>query len=114
MGGAKRQRYAIDPEGVERVLRVTAANGRRFGDLVEPIEGQVSAAVEGTGDAGAITYAMRDFLAVQGKRMAVISTRVEASVTGAAKATRAFCRGDEEMVGAYQTEAVRRAAVRPK
>ena len=98
-------RYRTDPAGIARVLDRTerAADGFK-GDL-EPLPGYVRSAAGACGSSGAIVPALDEFFAEQSKQIRAIEQQVEACLTGAAAATRAYASSDFEMMLTYQRNA---------
>lgn len=100
-------KYRIHPAGVQHVLSATAADGADFATILKPLTHSVESAGAGTGGSGAIVPALESFFTVQSTRMTGISDRVGACLTGAAEATKAYLKGDEEMAATYQANAVK-------
>ena len=99
-------RYAIDPGGVERVLRSVHAGAEKFGTILRPLEGWVESAASGTAMSPPICSALQSFFSDQSIHLDNINRRCSASLNGALQATQAYVDGDLEMVGAYQRDAV--------
>ena len=97
--------YKIDPKGVEKVLTRTKTDAEKFGTILKPLQGWVEFAATGTGGSGAILPALQSFFEVESTGLKDMSTRVEAALTGAVKATQAYIDGDDDMVRTYQKNA---------
>jgi len=106
-------KYKISPEGVESVLVKTRNDAEALGPIVQPLQGWVESAAEGTGGSGAVIPALQAFFADQSTHLDSINRRVTASLTGAYDATKAYIDGDLEMVGNYQQIAAEQAIVAP-
>ena len=100
-------RYRIDPAGVSAVLKATAKEAEGFATDLRPLPGHVTFAGSACGNSGAIVPALDDFFAEQGRQVDAIELRVEACLTGAAAATKAYGDGDLEMMLTYQRNAAR-------
>jgi hypothetical protein len=98
--------YRIDPKGVETVLNATKSDAEKFGTILKPLQGWVEFAATGTGGSGAIVPALQSFFENQSEGLEAIGTRVNAAITGAYEATKAYIDGDLEMVQTYQKNAV--------
>jgi hypothetical protein len=100
-------KYDINPDGVKTVLSTTGTEAKEFDTILKPMSGYVKSAAAGCGNSGAVIPALEAFFTVQGTRIEGIGQRVNACLTGAAAATKAYLNGDEEMVATYQTNASR-------
>ena len=97
--------YRIDPKGVETVLNATKSEAEKFGTILKPLQGWVEFAATGTGGSGAIIAALQSFFENQSVGLQAINTRVDAAITGAYEATKAYIDGDLDMVQTYQKNA---------
>lgn len=98
-------RYRIDPAGVQRVLERTGQAAEGFETDLQPLPGYVEAAAGACGNSGAIVPALDLFFTEQGKQMKAIGQQVNACLTGAVAATKAYIDGDVEMMLTYQRNA---------
>ena len=100
-------RYGIDPAGISAVLKTTAKTAEGFAANLQPLPGYVTSAGSACGNSGAIVPALDEFFAEQGRQIDAIELRVDACLTGAAAATKAYGEGDLEMMLTYQRNASR-------
>ena len=98
-------RYRIDPAGVQEVLKGAGRTAEGFETDLQPLPGHVTAAAGACGDSGAIVPALDVFFTEQAKQVTAIGQRINACLTGAAAATKAYIDGDLEMVATYQRNA---------
>lgn len=100
-------RYRIDPAGIQGVLTTTGETADGFDTDLQPLPGHVTAAAGACGDSGAIVPALNEFFEEQDKQVKAIGQQVEACLTGAMAATKAYDQGDREMMRTYQRNASR-------
>ena len=100
-------KYEINPAGVKKVLTSTGDEAGEFTTLLTPMGGYVQSAVTGCGSSGAVVPALEAFFTAQGTRLEGIGKQVNACLTGAAAATKAYLDGDEDMVATYQSNAAK-------
>jgi hypothetical protein len=98
-------KYGIDPAGVQRVLIHTSTAAGKFETILEPMSGYAESAAAGCGGSGAIVPALSEFFEAQATNPTSMNNRINACLTGAAAATKAYLHGDEEMVATYQQNA---------
>lgn len=98
-------KYNINLPGVQKVLTSTATEAKKFETIVKPMSGHAEAAATGCGGSGAIVPALSEFFEAQGERLTGMNTRINACLTGAASAAKAYDNGDEEMIATYQQNA---------
>ena len=98
-------KYAIDTPGVQKVLTTTGSEAAEFTTILTPMSGYVESAAAGCGNSGAVVPALDAFFQAQSTRLDGIGNRVNACLTGAAAATKAYHDGDRDMVATYQTNA---------
>ena len=98
-------RYRIDPAGVARVLGRTERAAEGFEGDLAPLPGHAGSAAGGCGNSGAIVPALDEFFTEQSRQMQAIGQQIEACLTGAAAATKAYDNGDLEMMATYQRNA---------
>jgi hypothetical protein len=101
--------YRIHPSGVQTVLNATLQEAEEFSTLVKPLSGSVEAAAAGAGNSGAIVGALNEFFTAQDRRMKGMASLMSSCLNGAAEATKAYNRGDLEMMATYQSNAVNAA-----
>ena len=102
-------RYRIHPAGVQATLTKTAADGAELATIVKPLSGTVESAATATGGSGAIVPALSEFFTAQETRLTGMATRMSACLTGAADATKAYLKGDQDM--ATEIQAIQAGAV---
>jgi hypothetical protein len=95
----------INPAGVKAVLTKTGTDAGEFEKILTPMSGYVESAAAGCGNSGAVVPALEAFFTAQGARLTAMGNQVNACLTGAAAATKAYNDGDEEMVATYQANA---------
>lgn len=97
--------YRMDPAGIARVLRGTGQAAEGFDGDLEALPGYARSAAGACGDSGAIVPALDEFFAEQNNQVRAIGRQVEACLTGAAAATKAYAAGELEMMLTYQHNA---------
>jgi len=100
-------KYDINPAGVKTVLTKTGDEAGEFETILKPMGGHVQSAVTGCGSSGAVVPALEAFFTTQGTRLEAMGKQVNACLTGAAAATKAYIDGDVEMVATYQSNAAK-------
>lgn len=98
-------RYRMNPAGIAGVLERTEQAADGFESDLKPLPGHASSAAGACGGSGAIVPALDEFFAEQSKQMQAIGQQVEACLTGAAAATKAYDDGDFDMMATYQRNA---------
>jgi hypothetical protein len=101
-------RYKIDPQGVQAVLEATKSEAAEFDTILKPLDGLVQDAVGAAFDLGVLAPALQAFFAEHAKGLSVIGIRVANGVAGAALATRAYNKADDDMAHSirhYQNQA---------
>jgi hypothetical protein len=104
--------WSIQPEGVIQVLKNVESEATELGSSLESMAGSLQAAAEGT-QSGAISEALQGWMEVEGPNLKAVSQRINAAMTGAADATKAYIQGDLEMAANVQAAQVTAATAPP-
>jgi hypothetical protein len=116
-GAADVVAYRINPAGVQAVLVATLVPAQALGTAPAAMLSAAESAGEGCAGGTEIVSALADLLASERTRLDGMAARIEACLTGAAQATTAYVRADEQMADSVhraQSEAVRVARGLPR
>ncbi|WP_456844336.1 DUF6507 family protein [Cellulomonas sp. P5_C6] len=98
-------RWHIEPAGVQDVLTRVGSAAELLGSAVEQLPGHAESVVAGTASSPIIADALSGFFEFYKPTLTSIGNRINASVGGAAAATRWYLTGDEEMAAQQQAAA---------
>lgn len=104
--------WSIQPDGVIQVLKNVEAEAIELGSSLETLPASLEAAVMGTNSA-AISEAVQGWMAMEGPMLKGVSQRINAAMTGAADATKAYIQGDLDMAANVQAAQVQAATAPP-
>jgi len=97
-------KYRVNPAGVGKTLKATAADAKEFETILTPVQGDATAASTACGSPP-ITAALEGLFVHENTQLTGMATRIKACISGAAAATTAYNQGDLEMMRTYQTNA---------
>ena len=103
--------WSIQPDGVVQVLKNVETEATLLGTALDTLQPNFESALVGTQSA-AISDAVQAWMAYESPALKGVSQRINASMTGAANATKAYLDGDLEMAATVQAAQVA-AANRP-
>ena len=98
-------KWRIEPEGVQSVLTKVGTAAEVLGTAVENLPPHAETVVAGTANSPIIADAIAGFFEFYKPTLTSIGNRINASVGGAAAATRWYLTGDEEMAAQQQAAA---------
>jgi hypothetical protein len=104
--------WSIQPEGVIQVLKNVESEATEMGSSLETLPASLEAAVTGTQSA-AISEAIQGWMAMESPTLKSVSQRINAAMTGAAEATKAYIQGDLDMAANVQAAQVTAATAPP-
>ena len=98
-------KWRIEPAGVQSVLTQVGTAAETLGSAVEKLPTHAEAVIAGTAGSPIIADAISGFFEFHKPALTSIGNRINASVGGAAAATRWYLTGDEEMAAQQQAAA---------
>jgi hypothetical protein len=97
--------WHIEPDGVNTVLTNVGTAAELLGTAVEGLPAHAETVVAGSANSPIIADAIAGFFEFYKPTLTSIGNRINASVGGAAAATRWYLTGDEEMAAQQQSAA---------
>ncbi|SDI95737.1 hypothetical protein SAMN05444157_0985 [Frankineae bacterium MT45] len=88
--------WSVDPAGVQSVLNVVCQRAGALATASDSMFGNVERAASSSGSQ-IVAQALSDFLTARAPELANAAKTIDAAVSGAAKATRAYEAGDQQM-----------------
>lgn len=104
--------WSIQPEGVIQVLKNVESEAIELGTSLDTLPASLEAAALGTQSA-AIAEAIQGWMEMESPTLKGVSQRINAAMTGAADATKAYIQGDLEMAANVQAAQVAAATAPP-